>query len=127
MSSAGDGNYSRMTIAAKGNPEGLDQIIKQANKLVDVLHCFDHTGENAVVKELALIKIGVDADKRGEALQVCEHFGARTVDLTEHSMIVMVTGKTEKLDACVRMLTKFNLIELVRTGKVVMARGGEET
>ncbi len=127
VSSAGDGDYSRMTIAAQGNPEGLDQIIKQANKLVDVLHCFDHTGENAVVKELALIKIGVGPEQRTEVLQVAEHFGCKTVDLTDTSMILMATGDTDKLDALVGMLQKYRIIELVRTGKVVMARGDEVT
>ncbi len=127
VSSAGDGDYSRMTIAAKGNPEGLDQIIKQANKLVDVLHCFDHTGENAVVKELALIKIGVGSEQRTDVLQVAEHFGCKTVDLTDTSMILMATGDTDKLDALVGMLQKYRIIELVRTGKVVMARGDEVT
>lgn len=48
VSSAADGQYSRMTISAKGNPDGLDQIIKQASKLIDVLHCIDHSDENVV-------------------------------------------------------------------------------
>ena len=58
---------------------------------------------------------------------MCEHFDAKTVDLTETSMIVMVTGGSEKVDACTGMLQKFNVVELVRTGKVVMARGGDTT
>ena len=55
VSSAVDGKFSRMTITAKGDPKGLDQIIKQVNKLVDVIDCIDHTEENAVIQELALI------------------------------------------------------------------------
>ncbi len=127
VSPAMDGHYSRMTIAAKGKPDGLDQIIKQANKLIDVLHCFDHSSENVVSKELALIKVGVDADARGEVLQLVEHFGCKVVDITEASLIMMVTGDTDKLDALIRMLNKFRIIELVRTGKVIMARGEEVT
>lgn len=122
-----DGRYSRMTIAAQGDAQGLDQIIKQAGKLVDVIHCTDHASDDAVVREMALIKVGVTAESRTEALQICEHFGAKTMDLTETSMILMVTGGSEKMDACIGMLGKFNIIEIVRTGKVVMARGGEET
>ncbi len=122
-----DGRYSRMTIAASGSAEGLEQIIKQVSKLVDVLHCTDHAFDEAVVKEMALIKVGVTIAERTEALQVCEHFGARTVDLTETSLIVMVTGGSDKVDACVSMLTKFRIVELVRTGKVLMARGDQET
>lgn len=127
VSPSSDGNYSRMTIAAEGSIEGLDQIMKQASKLVDVIHCTDHALDDAVVREMALIKIGVTSADRTEALQICEHFAAKTMDLTETSMIVMVTGGSEKLDACVDMLSKFKIVEIVRTGKVVMARGDEET
>lgn len=125
--SAADESYSRMTIAAKGSQDGLEQIILQVNKLVDVLHCSDHIHEDAVVREMALMKIAVPADQRTEALQVAEHFGCKTVDMTETSMIIMITGHTDKVDACVGMLRKFDTIELVRTGRVLMARGDQET
>ncbi len=127
VSSAIDGNYSRMTISAKGNPEGLDQIIKQASKLIDVLHCIDHSQESVVSKEMALIKIGVDSEGRPEVLQLVEHFGCKVVDFTESSLILMVTGDSGKLDALIKMLGRFRVIELVRTGKVIMARGDEVT
>ena len=128
VSSSVDGEFSRMTITRQGcNPGGLDQIIKQVNKLIDVLHCVDHTGENAVAQELALIKVAAGPEDRSEALQVAEHFKCKTVDLTESSMILMATGGTDKIDALVRMVHKYNIIELVRTGKVVMARGNQVT
>ena len=127
VSPSTDGRYSRMTIAAKGDPSGLDQIIQAVRKLIDVIHCVDHTGENSVVREMALAKIAVTSDLRTEALQIADHFKAKTVDLTDKSMILMVTGETEKLDAMIKLLKKFKVIELVRTGKVVMARGEEET
>lgn len=127
VSSAIDGNYSRMTISAKGNPEGLDQIIKQAAKLIDVIHCIDHSEEDVVSKEMALIKVGVDSERRPDVLQLVEHFGCKVVDFTETSLILMVTGDSGKLDALIRMLQQFRIIELVRTGKVIMARGESET
>ncbi|HAS81727.1 MAG TPA: acetolactate synthase small subunit [Verrucomicrobia bacterium] len=122
-----DGRYSRMTIASQGSAEGLEQIILQLGKLVDVMRCVDHATDVAVIREMALVKLRVDTEQRTEALQICEHFAAKTVDLTEKSMIVMITGNSEKLDACINMLRKFEVVELVRTGKVVMARGDEET
>ncbi len=122
-----DGRYSRMTIAAKGSHDGLEQIILQLSKLIDVIHCIDHANDVSVIRELALIKIRVESEARGEAFQICEHFGAKTVDLTDHSMIIMVTGHSDKVDACIDMLRKFELVEMVRTGKVVMARGEEIT
>ena len=123
VSSALDGTFSRMTIGLSGNPDGLEQIIKQTSKLIDVLRCVDHSDDEAVIKELALIKVGVDASARAEALQIAEHFGCKTVDLTESSMILQCTGNSEKVDALIDMLRKFRIIELVRTGKVLMARG----
>lgn len=127
VSSAMDGNYSRMTISAKGRADGLDQIIKQASKLIDVIHCIDHATEDVVAKEMALVKVGVEADERSEVLQLVEHFGCKVVDFTETSLMIMVTGDSGKLDALIRMLSKFRVVELVRTGKVIMARGDSVT
>ena len=127
VSPAVDGNFSRMTISCSGDPDGFDQIIKQLYKLIDVLHCIDHTFDESVMKEMGLVKIAVDADMRSEALQITEHFGCKTVDLTPESMIVQVVGDPAKIDALEEMLQKFKIIELVRTGKVVMSRGQELT
>ncbi len=127
VSASSDGRYSRMTITAKGAADGLEQIIAQVNKLVDVLHCTDHCEEQVVVREMALVKLALKEEERAFAFQICEHFACKTVDLTERSMIVMVTGNSEKVDACIKMLGSFDLVELVRTGKVVMARGEDAT
>lgn len=121
------GGFSRMTIGVSGDAEGLDQIIKQVLKLIDVLHCTDHTFDEAVIKEMALVKVAVGPEGRSEVLQIAEHFGCKTVDLTESSMILQVVGDSGKIDAMERMISKFKVIEVVRTGKVVMTRGGEET
>ncbi len=123
VSPAMDGKFSRMTIGASGNPEGLEQIIKQVSKLIDVLRCVDHTGDNAVTKELVMVKVAVSPADRAEILQIGEHFGCKNLDMTETSMILMFTGKTEKVDTGIRMLKKFKIIEMVRTGKIVMSRG----
>lgn len=127
VSPAVDGQFSRMTITCSGNPTGLDQIIKQMMKLVDVLHCIDHTFDKSVMKEMGLIKIAVDSEGRSEALQIAEHYGCKTVDLTPDSMILQVVGNPAKIDALEEMIAKFRIIELVRTGKVVMSRGQEIT
>jgi acetolactate synthase-1/3 small subunit len=127
VSPAVDGNFSRMTITCSGDPVGLDQIIKQMMKLVDVLNCIDHTFDKSVMKEMGLIKIAVDSEGRSEALQIAEHYGCKTVDLTENSMILQVVGNPCKIDALEEMISKFKIVELVRTGKVVMRRGDELT
>jgi len=122
-----DGNYSRMTISASGDPEELDQIIKNVNKLVDVLSCVDHTGEDTITCELALIKVAVEPEQRGAVLLIAEHFECKTVDLAEKSMTFMATGDTPKIDAFIRMLHGYKILELVRTGRVLMARGEKPT
>jgi acetolactate synthase-1/3 small subunit len=127
VSPAVDGHFSRMTISCSGDPEGLEQIIKQLSKLIDVLHCIDHTYDESVTKEMGLIKIEVDSEGRSEALQIAEHYGCKTVDLTPDSMILQVVGNPDKIDALEEMITKFKIIELVRTGKVVMSRGSQIT
>jgi len=123
VSPAVDGHFSRMTITCSGNPAGLDQIIKQMMKLIDVMHCIDHTYDQSVMKEMGLIKILVDSEGRSEALQIAEHYGCKTVDLTEESMILQVVGNPAKIDALEEMIAKFRIVEFVRTGKVVMSRG----
>lgn len=120
-------NFSRMTIGISGDPKGLHQIIMQVSKLIDVIHCSEHSSENSVTKEMILIKIKCSTTDRSQALQITEHFGGKTVDLTPSSMIVMITGDTPKLDAAVGMFSQFEIIETVRTGKVVMARGEQAT
>lgn len=119
--------YSRMTIGISGDSEGLEQIIRQVSKLIDVIHCFEHTSADAVTKELCLVKIACSPDERSQALQITEHFGGKTVDLTPKSMIVMVHGDSPKIDAAVTVFGQFEIIETVRTGKVVMARGEQAT
>jgi acetolactate synthase-1/3 small subunit len=76
---------------------------------------------------MVLIKIAASAADRTEILQIIEHYAGKTVDLQEDSLIAMITGNTDKLDAAVRLLSKFDIVETVRTGKVVMARGLAET
>jgi acetolactate synthase I/III small subunit len=127
VSQTRDPRFSRMTIGISGHPEGLDQIILQVNKLIDVIHCQEHSDKDSVVKEMVLIKISAAPNDRTEILQIVDHYGGKTVDLQDDSLICMITGNTDKLDAAVRLLSKFDIIETVRTGKVVMARGEAQT
>jgi acetolactate synthase-1/3 small subunit len=127
VSEGRNSNFSRMTIGVSGDPGGLNQIILQVGKLIDVIHCFEHTSANSVTKEMVLIKIQCSPVERSMALQISEHFSGKTVDLTPTSMIVMINGDSPKIDAAVTMFSQFNIIETVRTGKVVMARGEQPT
>ena len=120
-------DFSRMNIVAHGNPEILVQIIKQLEKLVDVIQAKDHTGSHTVEKELALIKVRCKPEQRPEILQLCDHFKAVTIDMTDTSMIIQITGNTDKIDAMKHLLDKFEVVEYIRTGKVIMLRGEDIT
>ena len=123
-----DPGYSRMTITSSGDPATLEQIIKQLTKLVDVVHAIDHTGDAIYETEIALIKIESSGkEERAELMQIAEHFGARVVDYASDSTILRVYGSSEKLDALIRLLHDFDVTELVRSGKMVMARGRATT
>ncbi len=127
VSEGRDDQFSRMTIGISGDPTGLEQIILQVNKLIDVIHCNEHNTDSSVVKELILVKFLACTQKRTEALQIIDHYGGKTVDLSPESMIAMLTGESSKIDAALNMLSQFKIVETVRTGKIVMARGQNAT
>ena len=127
VSQTRDNRYSRMTIGLTGSSNGLEQIIKQVTKLVDVINCQEHHTENTVVKEMLLIKFLVNASERTEALQIIDHFDGKGQDITPKSMVAMITGNPTKIDAAINMLSTFEIVETVRTGKVVIARGEHAT
>jgi acetolactate synthase-1/3 small subunit len=123
VSPAAEGRFSRMTIACSGDPDALTQVVKQLAKLVDVVHALDHTGDQSYEVEIALVKLQVALDQRTEILQIAEHYKARVVDYGSNSLILQAYGSSEKLDALIELLRPFQLKELVRSGKLLMARG----
>jgi acetolactate synthase-1/3 small subunit len=127
VSAGAEGRFSRMTIVCSGNSDDLDQIIKQLAKLVDVVHATDHTGDESYETEIALVKIYSALDSRTHLLQIAEHFKAKVVDYGNDSLILQVHGPSEKLDAFIDLLRPFKLAELVRSGKLLMARGTRVT
>jgi acetolactate synthase-1/3 small subunit len=127
VSPAASRGFSRMTITCSGELATLDQIIKQLDKLIDVVRAVDHTGEAVYETEIALIKLNVENENRTQVLQIAEHFGAKVVDYAAESIALRVYGSSEKLDALIQLLRPFEIDELVRSGKILMARSGLET
>lgn len=115
---------SRMTIVAEGDEQTLEQIIKQLYKQIDVLKVFDLPAEEAVERELALIKVHASEKTRGEITQIVDIFKARIVDVAEDSVVIEITGEKEKIEGIEKLLRKFGIKELVRTGKIALQRGG---
>lgn len=127
VSHASNASLSRMTITVSGAREGLFQIIKQLNKLVDVIHCIEHAIDDSVAKEMALFKIHTTTEDYLRVSQTVHELAGQVVDCTGGTLIVILHGESEKIDWARQVLGQFNLVELVRTGKVVMARHTVET
>ena len=119
--------FSRMTVTCSGDPSILEQMIKQLTKLVDVVHALDHTSSDRFETEIALIKVRCQGDTRRDVLEIAEHFNARVVDYASESLILRVFGASEKLDAMIMLFPEGRVVELVRSGKIVMARALETT
>ena len=91
------------------------------------MHAIDHTGDEAYETEIALVKLRAACTSAPQILQIAEHFGAKVVDYGQDSLMLRVYGSSEKLDAFIGLLRPFGLRELVRSGKILMARGLQET
>jgi len=120
-----DPTTSRMTIVVEGDAKVLEQVSKQLNKQVEVIKVNDITHEETVDRQLSLIRVAADNTNRQEILQITEIFRCRVVDISRKSLIVEATGDEEKMQAIIKSLRPFGIMELVRTGKVAMTRGSK--
>jgi len=118
-----DPTVSRMTIVVGGEETVLEQITKQLNKLIDVIKVVDYTGTSVVERELAMIKVNAEPKSRSEIMQIVDIFRAKIIDISDRTFTIEVTGGVEKIDAMEKLLEPYGMLELVRTGKIAMARG----
>jgi acetolactate synthase-1/3 small subunit len=118
-----DPTTSRMTIVVDGEEAMIEQISKQLNKLIDVIKVIDYTFAPTLERELALVKVEATAQTRREILDLTHIFRATVVDVGESSMVIEITGDVEKVDAFIALVRPYGIKEIVRTGKIVMARG----
>lgn len=116
---------SRMTIVVTGDDRVLEQVMKQLNKLIEVIRVSDVPPDESVNRELALIKVGVDSATRAEVMQIVDVFRAKIVDVGIKSLVVEVTGDESKITAMEQLLRQFGIREMVRTGKIAMNRGAK--
>jgi len=121
-----DASISRMTLVTHGNEQIIEQIIKQLNKLVNVIKVFDLTGSDYVEREMALITVTAEAASRAEVLRIVEIFRGRVVDVSPKSFTLEITGDEKKIQAVIELLVPFGIVEIVRTGKVAIARGKKD-
>jgi acetolactate synthase I/III small subunit len=117
-----DETQSRMTIVTKGDEAVLEQIIKQLNKLVDVIKVQDFREGEYVERELVLIKVNADSKTRPEIMQICDIFRAKIVDVAHKNLTIEITGTDSKVAAFLELMEPFGIRELTRTGKIAMSR-----
>ncbi|MCD6334133.1 MAG: acetolactate synthase small subunit [Candidatus Latescibacteria bacterium] len=117
-----DPSISRMTIVAKGDDRILEQVMKQLNRLVDVIKVIDMTVQDYVDRELLLIKVSTSKAARSEIMEIVHVFRSRIVDISPSTMTVEVTGTEAKINAIIGMLRPFGIKEIARTGKVALLR-----
>jgi len=115
-------HISRMTIVVDA---GADQVAQHLYKLVNVIQVENISQVPRVSRDLALIKVRVDAETRGQVIQLCDIFRAHIVDTSSEALIVEITGDEDKISSMVEMLRPMGILEMVRTGVVAMARGDE--
>lgn len=120
-------SMSRMTITVSGDSSTLEQVVKQLNKLVNVIKISNITEDPAVMRELMMIKVQADPQTRSDIQQIVETFRGKVVDVSLDSIVIEITGNEEKLEAMKILLQHFGIKELVRTGKVAMLRGSKTT
>ncbi|HHU32048.1 MAG: acetolactate synthase small subunit [Zhaonellaceae bacterium] len=120
-----DANVTRITLVVDCEDEEIDQVIKQCAKLVDVIHVSNLTKIPSITRELAMIKVRAAKELRTDIVDICNIFRANIVDVNRETMVIELTGETDKIDALCQVLQEHGIIEIVRTGKISMSRGPE--
>ena len=116
-------NVVRITVVVDDSEVGVEQLVEQLRKIVEVRHIINLSSEQTVARELALIKVNSTASNSSEIIELGHLFGAHVVDATAETVTLEVTGSKEKLEKLVSELQGFGIREIARTGSVAMARG----
>lgn len=118
-----DPSLSRMTIVTTGSNEVIEQIIKQLNKLIDVVKVLDLNDGKHIERELMLVKVKASHQYREEMKRISDIFRGRIIDVSDNTFTIEITGSSTKLDAYIESLDKSAIVETVRTGASGIGRG----
>jgi acetolactate synthase-1/3 small subunit len=117
-------DLARMTITVKGDERTIEQVVKQLNKLIDVIKVSRLDSASIVTRELALIKVrALDTKVRSDVINYADIFRARVVDVSPESLMVEITGTSDKIDAFLDLMKPFGVKEAARTGITALSRG----
>jgi acetolactate synthase I/III small subunit len=118
-----DPTLSRLTLVTSGSDEIVEQIVKQLNKLIDVVKLMDLTEYRHIEREMMMVKLRVGGDDRDEVKRLTDIFRGRIIDVSAATYVVELTGDSAKLDAFLEALRPFEALEVVRSGVMGIARG----
>jgi acetolactate synthase I/III small subunit len=118
-----DPSISRMTIVTVGNDQIIEQILKQLNKLIPVIKVVDFSGTDTVDREMVMVKVNAENETRTEVLRLVDIFRGKIVDVAPRSYTIEMTGDEGKVDAFLALLRPVGIKDIVRTGKIAIARG----
>ncbi|CDH47614.1 acetolactate synthase small subunit [Candidatus Contendibacter odensensis] len=118
-----DPTLSRLTLVTNGNEQIIEQIVKQLNKLIDVVKLVDLSETDAIERELMLIKTKAVGEQRAEMKRLAEIFDGHILDVTDATYTIELTGRSEKLDNFLNAVEKDAVLEVVRSGTTGIARG----
>jgi acetolactate synthase-1/3 small subunit len=112
-----------MTVVVRGDDAVLEQVRKQLGKIIDVIKVTDFSDTEFVERDLALIKVGVRPEKRGEIFEIVEVFRGKVVDIGSKHLVLEISGPEQKIEAFVDLMKPYGIREVVRTGRIAIARG----
>lgn len=118
-------DVSRMTVTVKCENDAIEQIIKQVEKLVDVISIVELDPNNSIFRELVLVKVKTNSQTRSEVISIANIFRAKIIDVASEAMIIELTGDASKVQALTTLMEPFGILEIVRTGLTALCRGNE--
>jgi acetolactate synthase-1/3 small subunit len=119
-------DLARMTVTVKGDDKTIDQVVKQLNKLIDVVKVSILDPANVVTREMALIKVHISETKaRSDIINYVEVFRGRVVDISPETLMAEITGSSDKISAFVDLMKPFGIKEIARTGITALSRGSK--
>ena len=116
-------HLSRMTFVVMGDDNVLEQVRKQLEKIVTVVRVDDVSGQDNVERDLMLIKVAAEPDKRGEICELADIFRGRIVDVSPEMLMIEISGQEQKIESFIELMRPFGIQELARTGRIAMVRG----
>ncbi|HUF61881.1 MAG TPA: acetolactate synthase small subunit [Verrucomicrobiales bacterium] len=118
-----DPSLSRMTIVVREKENVLNQIIKQLDKLVEVIEIHDFREGESVNRELVLVQVNVTSETRSEVIELCDIFRAKIIDVHPAQLTIEITGNDQKISKFLRLMENYGVCDLSRTGKIALPRG----